>query len=166
MPAQPTDDLTPAQREAVEAADEAAETLGAGKGVDPLDALLDMEERAESFTDTFDVRLMSGAVVPFTVKALTGPEIDAIRDRCTRWVRRGRGAKVQELDTGEMNALLVVSACQSPDWKDARLKKKYGKTHPHEVVSVALLPGQLDGIASRILETSGYTDDLVSLGKP
>lgn len=153
------------QAAAQEAAREAAEDLHAGKGVDPLEALLQMEERATTLRETYPVTLMSGQTVDFTFRPLEGEEIDKIQERCTNWVKRGRGARVQELDTQDMNALLVSTACISPDWRDQRLRAKYGATHPHEVVRKALLPGTIDGLASRLLELSGYTDDLVASGK-
>jgi hypothetical protein len=165
MPTQAADpDLAAA--EAQDKLEEATEALQVGPGVDPLEALLAMEERVEDVREEIPVTLMSGQRVNFIARALRSEEIDQIRDRCTRWVKRGRGPRVQELDSQEMNALLVAAGIVSPNFKDQRILAKYATGHASEAVKKALLPGTIDGLVGKLLEVAGYTDDLVEPGKP
>ena len=141
------------------------DTLKVGSGADPLKALLDLDERVEDVEEVFPVPLVDGTKVDWTVRALGGNEIDEIQDRCTRYVKRGRGPKVQEMDSKKFNDLVVATATIAPNLDDGDLKQKYRVRHGFEVVGKVLLPGTVDQLTSKILEVSGYTDDLVDAGK-
>lgn len=148
-----------------EALAEVAAQVGAGAGVDPLSALLNLDTRVSDVSETFDVPLPDTTVIEWTVRALEQSEIDTLRERCTRWVKKGRGAKVEELDVQLYTQLIVAAATQNPDLTDERLRQKFGVNRPEQLLAAILLPGTVDGLASKVLEVAGYTDDLVEAGK-
>lgn len=137
------------------------EDLRLAPDIDPLDALLAIDVRPEDVADERDVPIVGGQIVKWKYRALTGEEIDALDERCTTWVRRGRGDRVKERDTQRFTRLIVSTATRSPNLEDQRLKEKFGAQEAEHLVGRVLMPGTIDGLSTKILELSGYTDDLV-----
>lgn len=142
-----------------------ATELAIGSGVDPMEALLGLTKTADKVEETFLVKLVDGTEVPWTVRPVTDEEIDETRERNTRLVKRGRGGKVQELDETAMGHQLIALATVKPDLTDARLAQKYRARRPEEIVKVAFLPGTAQAIVAKIMDVSGYSDELVAVGK-
>lgn len=153
------------EAKAQEAIEGVRESLQIGENVDPLDALLAVDKAPEDITEDVPLTLIDGQETVFTIRALTGDEIDAISDKCTTWVKRGRQGKVKEMDNQRFERELIVAATAKPQLEDARLLQKFGVRSGEQVVKRTLLPGTYDGLATKVLELSGYTDDLVAPGK-
>lgn len=122
------------------------------KSVDALDALLGADLKIEK--DVFIKRLNAH----FTIKALDGNTINRITEQCTQHVGKGRNRK-KELDEQKFGALVILKACVAPNFGDKRLLEKYGATLPEEVVTKALLAGEIARLAGEIMELSGFDDD-------
>lgn len=135
--------------------------LRIAEDIDPLDALLSIDQRPEDVTDEINVPIVGGQRVKWKYRALTGQEIDDFDEQCTTWRRRGRGERVRERDTQRFTRMIVAAATLSPNLDDQRLKDKYGVTEPERIVGKVLMPGTYDGVSTKILELSGYTDDLI-----
>lgn len=129
--------------------------------IDPLDALLNIDQRPEDVTDSLTVPIVGGTRIKWSYRAMTGQEIDDIDEMCTAWVRRGRGDKMRQRDTQRFTRMIVATATLSPNLEDQRLKDKFGAQQPEQLVSRVLMPGTYDAISTKILELSGYTDDLI-----
>lgn len=154
---------TDAEIEAEDA--EVRDTLSIEPGVDPLQALLNLDKRAEDVREPVSVTLVDGTRTTWIVRALTDPEITEANERSTRWVKHGRGPRVQDLDTSRFAILLISAAVVTPDLKDQRVLAKFISSDAEGVVAKALLPGVRDALSEKVLEISGYSDDLVSVGK-
>lgn len=135
--------------------------LKIGPDIDPLEALLSIDQRPEDVQDSVTVAIVGGKRIKWTYRAMTGQEIDDIDELCTSWVRRGRGDKVRQRDTQRFTRMIVATATLSPNLDDQRLRDKFGAQDAERLVGRVLMPGTYDGVSTKILELSGYTDDLI-----
>lgn len=149
----------------VDAMDQIRDDLRVPAGIDAVAALLNVEQRFESIREPVTVPLLDGTRVEFILKPLDDTTIDEAQERCTHYVKRGRGARVPEVDGQRLSRLLIIAACESPKWEDSRIAAHYGARDAETAVQKALLPGTVDGLGIKIMEISGYTDDLVAAGK-
>lgn len=143
----------------------------AGRGVDPLDALLAISVTPAQITETVDVPILhkrDGSptpVIPWTLKVLDDDEVDDIRERATKTVKVGRNRE-RQTDFKKMHRLLVAAATTAPDLRDPKLLGKYGSGEPHNLIPKLLLPGTITKLADKVMELGGYDDDeLVEAGK-
>lgn len=144
------------------AADQVRADLRLADDIDPLDAILAIDKSPNEVQDTVTVPIVGGAKIPWTFRALSGEEIDDIDDQCTTWVKRGRGERQKERDTQRFERMIVVKATISPNLDDPRVTKKFANATPEKRLVGILLPGTTDGLSAKILELSGYTDDLIA----
>lgn len=120
--------------------------------MDALDALLGAELKIEK--DVFIKRLNAH----FTVKAIDGQTINRLRDQATHYVGKGANKKAQFNDE-EFNGMLIVEACISPDFNNAKLLAKYGARDGADCVQKALLAGEIMALQEAILRLSGFDDN-------
>jgi len=146
--------------------DEALAAIGAGDGMDPLQALLD----APRLVDTALVRIKR-LDTSFTVQAIDDDrKYDKLVERCTRIVRNRRGGgRSREVDGRRLAKLTVVEYTLSPGFRPGMegfeaLVERYGTSEPESLVSEALYIGEIDALADKILEISGFEDDLENAG--
>src|SRR5690606_24628694 len=90
----------------------------------------------------------------FTVKAITNDELNQITDEA----KDGNGV----LNESKISALVVAAACVDPDFKDASLRERYDSMTAAEVVNKALLAGELARLSQKIMEISGFKEDVES----
>lgn len=119
----------------------------------PLEALLGTKSAKEITEQVYIKRLDTN----FTIKALTGADIEGIRQQATRPVRNGKKYD-QVVNEAEVSQLLVAKATIEPDFKNADLMKHYEATDAGECVQNALLAGEIIMIQQAILELSGFGD--------
>lgn len=139
------------------------EELGITEAVDPLKAILDAP--IGPVTGEWECKRLN---TKFAIRALNSREYNQIQDRATRWTRNKRtGRNERDLDPMAMSLLVCASGTTNPNFNNPQIKKKYGLNdrQPHEIVSVILLPGEIDKLAEQILNLSGYEEDLEDLGK-
>lgn len=152
--------------------EEVAEEIGAGPGVDPLEALLGIAPNTD-ITDEVTIERL-GTV--FTIKAIPDDEeYEKLQERCTDTIRRRRGIPQEKLNWPKFRRTLVAEYTLDPPfhpkYDDAgyrKLAEHHGATDPTDLVRRALLPGEVDLVADRILQLSGFGDpqsDMVEAGK-
>ena len=93
----------------------------------------------------------------FTVKALTGDDIDSIRAQATRPVKNGKKTEFK-VNENEMSRLLVAKATVEPDFSNKDLLKHFKATEAGECVQKALLAGEIAQLQQTILTLSGFGD--------
>ncbi|TCP57977.1 XkdN-like tail assembly chaperone [Tumebacillus sp. BK434] len=130
--------------------------------VDPLEALLSVDADKSPEDDVYLKRLNA----KFRVRGPKQSEYKATLERCVKETGKGKNLR-RSLDTDMFQKLLVHTFTVSPNLADPKLAEKYGALVAEEVVEKALLPGEVDKLAERILELGGYgeDDDLVEEAK-
>lgn len=120
--------------------------------INPLDALLGASIDVEE--DVFIKRLGTN----FTVKALTGDEINELRAQCTYTEGKGANRKpfVREDELGQ---LIITEACVNPDFGDKKLLEYYGARDAADCVQKALLAGEVAKLSSAVLDVSGFDNE-------
>ena len=87
-------------------------------------------------------RLSKAAGVPvvFSLRALTYSEVSRIQER-----------------GGKLSAMILLEGCESPNWKDPALSGEgTGMATPLDAMKAKLLPGEIEELAVRIQQLSGY----------
>ena len=97
--------------------------------------------------------------IPITLKGLSEREIQRIRRECTI-ERKHRGQRIKELNEEEFNAALIEAATVSPNWSDKRLLPNLKLSSGREVVKRKLLAGEMMALADKVMELSGFDDEL------
>lgn len=144
--------------------DKVRNLTGASEMDDPLKALLAVDTTAPIEDTWFSKRLG----VTFTLRGIRDDaEYDAIVDRATHYVKRRGGPRQREVDGRRLSRLLVLEAVTNPPFAPKHgaeghqaLLQKYGALDSEELVAKALLPGEVDQIAEKIMILSGFDDDL------
>ena len=122
--------------------------------MDALQALLGAKPATEITNQVAIKRL--GA--EFTIKALTGEDIDKIRDQATYPVKNGKKME-QKVNEEEVARLLIVKSVVEPNFANADLLKHFGASDEGECVQRALLAGEIATLQNEILMLSGFDDE-------
>ena len=99
-------------------------------------------------TKEFKVKRLSkefGADVVFVLQALTF----------------NRVVEIREIESEEQNIHIVLAGVVSPDLRDSRLLAKYKSDTPAEMLKALLLPGEIDELARKIEQVSGYRTEML-----
>lgn len=102
--------------------------------------------------------------IPVTLKGLSEKEINRIKRECT-YTRKEKGRKVKELDDEEFNAALIESATIKPNWNDNRLLDSLKASDGRQVIRKKFLAGETSAMGDKILELSGFDEDLEEIKK-
>jgi len=165
-----TDAIASEKEETVDREDTPMEAVRAelniGEGVDPLAALLNAPKEPPT-DDVFLARLG----VNFVVKAITDDKLyDRLVEQCTKYIKNRRGAgRTQELDGRRLARLTVANFTVSPSFMregkgyDA-LVERYGAEDPEDLVQAALLLGEVDALADKIMSLTGFDDEVEQAG--
>lgn len=95
-----------------------------------------------------------------TLKGLSEKEIQRIRKECTKQVRGARRQMVKEVDDEEFNAALIEKATTKPDWGNNKLLSQLNLSSGREVIKRKLLAGEMTALSEKVMELSGFEDDL------
>ena len=94
----------------------------------------------------------------FTIKALTGDDLEKIREQATRPQKEGK-RMVSKVNEEEAALLLVVKATVDPNFGDAALLKQFGAVDASDCVQKALLAGEIATLQAAIGELSGFGNE-------
>ena len=119
-----------------------------------LQALLGAKPAAE-ITGTVPIKRLG---TDFTIKALTGEDIDKIREQATYPVRNGKKTELK-VNEEEVARLLIVKSVVEPNFADASLLAHFGASDEGECVKKALLAGEISSLQNEILLLSGFNDE-------
>lgn len=86
-----------------------------------------------------------GADVIFTLRALSFSRV----------------AEIRATDPNEQSVHIILAGVTSPDLKNTELQQKYGAVTPADLIKAMLLPGEIDDLALRIEQLSGYKKSVV-----
>lgn len=120
--------------------------------VSVLEALLGAKPVTEITDEVFIERLG----VSFKVKALTGDDINKLKEECTRYKIKGK-ERVAFLDEGELGLSMVVKATIEPDFSAKELLAHYGAKTANECLNKALIAGELAKLNQAVVTVSGLT---------
>lgn len=97
----------------------------------------------------------AGNPVPFTIRAITQEQNDALTAKCRR-VRKVWGQRQEYLDVAQLNRELIVAATLEPDFSSAEVCEAYGTKIPTQVPGKMLLAGEYDALLREIMALSGF----------
>lgn len=97
----------------------------------------------------------------FEIRALNNEEWENCRSQCMNINKNGSVS----LNNSKMNAMIVVTGCVNPNFRDAGLLSKAGITLPVDFVNKVLKPGEIEKLSSQILQYSGFGDNLGEIQK-
>lgn len=97
----------------------------------------------------------------FEIRALNNDEWENCRSQCMSINKNGSVS----LNNSKMNAMIVVTGCVNPNFRDAGLLSKAGITLPVDFVNKVLKPGEIEKLAGQILQYSGFGDNLGEIQK-
>ncbi len=104
-----------------------------------------------------------GAVVPFTIKALSQAENEAISKRCQK--------SGKEIDNIEYTQRIVVAGTVEPNFADKELLTAFGSSpdtpllNPLELPGIMLRAGEYARLVQEIMQLSGFDEDLAATAK-
>lgn len=101
----------------------------------------------------------AGQPVVFTIRALTGREMQDAQDAAMKIGKRG---ELEETDYRTLQMLCVLYATKDPDLKDKDLLAMYGAAVPEDLFDGRfLLPGEISQLFNEIQDLSGFSDGAV-----
>jgi hypothetical protein len=141
--------------------DKLRQDMGITQNVDPLTALLNSPVGPET-----GVWRCSRLKVDFKIRSLNNDAYAKAQEQATRFVRNRRTGRMEkDVDGAALSFLVVVSGTTNPDFNDQRVLSKYKALGPQDAVKKALLPGEIDALAEKILQLSGFDEDVEDQGK-
>lgn len=122
--------------------------------MDALQALLGAKPAAE-ITEQVTMKRLGAE---FTIKALTGEDIDKIRDQATGPVKNGKKMEMK-VNEEEVARLLIVKSVVNPNFGGDELLQHFKATDAGECVQKALLAGEIMALQTAIMTLSGFDDE-------
>ena len=109
---------------------------------------------SDRFTDE------SGNSLPFEIKALTSEIDNALRDEATTITPTGQ----TKFDINKYTTMLVAASVVCPDLGNAELQDSYGVKTKTALLSVMLLPGELQELSLKVQKINGFKslDEMVT----
>lgn len=100
--------------------------------------------------------------IQVTLKGLSEKEIQKLRKECTSESKH-RGQRIKELNEEEFNAALIEKATVKPNWGDKRLLSALNLSSGREVIKRRLLAGEMVALGDKVMELSGFDDELAEI---
>ena len=127
------------------------------------------EELTNTQTAEIEIERLSeliGEPCIFKIRGLTNKEIKELRELNTKkeWrnvKRNGKTVKeeVEVIDTYKLGLDTIVEATVEPNFRDSRLREKFGTEIPTDIVEEMLMQGEILKIANVIKQLIGDTDE-------
>lgn len=92
-----------------------------------------------------------GQKLPFKIKAMSGEAYASYRKEALRVTAKG-----VDFDTKRFNELVVINHTIDPNFRDAEAVKAAGCVTPEQYLYRSLLAGEIDALAAKISELSGF----------
>lgn len=93
----------------------------------------------------------NGNKLPFKIKAISGEAYASYRKEALKITKNGA-----EFDTKRFNELIVINHTVDPNFRDAEAVKAAGCITPEQYMYRSLLAGEIDALAAKISELSGF----------
>lgn len=92
-----------------------------------------------------------GNKIAFKIKAMNGDDYASYRKQAMKVTKNG-----VDFDTKKFNELVVINNTINPNFRDAESIKAAGCITPEQYMYRSLLAGEIDALASKISELSGF----------
>lgn len=93
------------------------------------------------------------------LKGLKDAEINRTKEECTR-KKKENGKWAKEVNNTEFDAGLIVGATTNFDWNNPKLLESKKASDGKAYIMKKLLPGERSFLANKVLELSGFNDEL------
>lgn len=104
-----------------------------------------------------------GKPIPFKLKAIPTPVVDAIRDDCTV-VKHAKGQRIEKFDRDRFACKVAIATTIFPDFRNKELADSYGLVDPVEVAKAVLdLPGEYTEWIQSCFNLNGFDDTIEEL---
>jgi hypothetical protein len=137
--------------------------------IDPLQELLGMDTTDSGKVPQDEVDMRPRFTAKWVVRALDDDLNERLMEEASYYKRNPRtGQQVRELNTQEFARLVVYHCTVEPNLKSPDLFKKFGlKPHQHVALikRILPLPGYVERISSRVMDLSGFSDQLIDVAK-
>ena len=139
--------------------------------MDIIEKLLQKDKAQLTNTKTEEVEIerlseLIGEPCIFKIRGLTNKEMRELQEFNTKkeWrnvKRNGKTVKeeVEKVDSYRFGLDCIVESTVEPNFKDSRLREKFGTEVPSDIVEEMLLPGEIKKIANVIKELAGENED-------
>jgi hypothetical protein len=120
------------------------------------DILAKLMETHEVPTATIQIPRLG---IQLELKGLTEKEISTIREECTD-KRKLKGRTETKVNSADFDAGLIVGATTNFDWNNPKLLATKKASDGKSYIRRQLLPGEISFLTNKILELSGFNDEL------
>ena len=103
--------------------------------------------------------IMDRLEIKLDLKGMTEKEISNIRKQCTKSKKR-KGVWEEKTDNAEFDAAIVVGGTTNFDWNNPKLLEAHEASEGTKLVRKILLAGEISNIVNKVLELSGFNDEL------
>ncbi|AQR95568.1 phage tail assembly chaperone [Clostridium saccharoperbutylacetonicum] len=93
------------------------------------------------------------------LQGLKDAQINNIREECTK-KKKENGKWIREVNNTEFDAGLIVEATTNFNWNNPELLKSKKASDGKSYIMKRLLPGERSFLANKVLELSGFNDEL------
>lgn len=139
--------------------------------MDMIEKLLKKSKEELTNTQTAEVEIerlseLIGEPCIFKIRGLTNKEVKELRELNTKkeWRKVQRNGKVVKeevdvIDTYKLGLDTIVEATVEPNFRDSRLREKFGTEIPTDIVEEMLMQGEIIKIANTIKQLIGDTEE-------
>ncbi len=98
---------------------------------------------------------------PFTIKSLTGEDVNRLRRESTKRITNRKTHQVEEqLDQSEFVNKVLVASVVEPDLLNEKLQRSYGVIgDPAKLLGTMLTAGEFNALSQEIMDLSHIGDD-------
>lgn len=94
---------------------------------------------------------------PLTIRAINGQQYTSFQQLC---IENPNSPKKRRFNTKKFNELIAINGLVNPNMKDAEFLEKANCADPSQLLYRVFLAGEINSIASQVLELSGFDQDL------
>lgn len=98
--------------------------------------------------------------IQIDLKGLTDKELKALRKECMMKPKKVNGKWEEKINGDDYDAAIIAAATTNFDWNNPKLVEKLEVSDGKKVVLKRLLPGERTFLVNKVLELSGYNDDI------
>lgn len=103
----------------------------------------------------------TGELFKFKIRPLTDKEWESARSEATTLPKKAK--ERSKFNNSYFNDRVVLAATIYPNFKDAESIQSLGCISPEQYLHKVLLPGEIAELSTRIVQLSGFTEDIDEL---
>lgn len=106
---------------------------------------------------TYEIKRLG---IRIDLKGLQDKELKALKKECMMKPKKINGRWEEKINSDDYDAAIIVASTTNFDWNNPKLIEKYRVSDGKKVVLNRLLPGERTFLVNRVLELSGFNDDI------